>query len=77
MRSLTNGDLDEEFEAVEPYEIVAVFDAQFPGHCNMNWEHKIKPGVRVARLQHANNPALPVPGVACTKCMRDLEFAAR
>ncbi len=77
MRSLTNGDLDDEFESDTDYEIVAVFDAQYPGHCAIDWDHKIKVRDRVARIQHADNPALPVRGLACTKCMRDLEFAQR
>lgn len=78
MRSLTSGDLEEEFEdSNEQYEMIAVFEAQFPGHCTLNWDHKIKVRDRVARVQHADNPMLPVPGVACTKCMRDLEFAKR
>lgn len=77
MRHLTDGDLEEEFESDAGYEIIAIFEAQFPGHCAINWDHKIKVRDRVARIQHADNPMLPVRGLACTKCMRDLEYAAR
>lgn len=75
MRQLTDGDLDDEFEAEDEFEITAIFEAQFPGNCAINWDHRIKVRDKVARIQHADNPALPVRGLACTKCMRDLEFA--
>lgn len=76
MRQLTDGDLsEEEFESEDTFEIVAVFEAQYPGNCAVNWDHKIKVRDRVARIQYAANPALPVRGLACTKCMRDMQFA--
>ncbi len=77
MRELTDGDLDEEFDQPDEYEITALFEAQYPGHCAINWDHKIKPRDRVARIQHADNPMLPVRGLACKNCVHDLPFAAR
>lgn len=54
----------------EMYEIVAVFDAQFPSRCRVDYDHKIRVGDRVARLQRSDNPMLPVTGVACSKCYK-------
>jgi hypothetical protein len=59
------------------YEIVATFDAQFHGWCNIDSEHRIKKGSKVARVQHADNPLLPVPGVACATCILDLPRAKK
>lgn len=80
MNKLTNGDMDipdADLEPEEDYEVTAVFEAQFPGHCAVNWDHRIKPGERVGRLQHSDNPMVPVRGVACKNCIRDLPREGR
>jgi hypothetical protein len=58
------------------YEIVGkVWESQFPGHCTVEYEHKIRRGDQVARVRRADNPMLPVGGVACTTCIKLLPRA--
>lgn len=53
------------------YEIIGrTFEAQFPSHCAIDYDHKIKRGDRVGRVQRADNPMIPVPGVACKNCVK-------
>lgn len=53
------------------YEVIGrSFEAKFPGHCAVVYPHKIKVGMMVARVRRADNPMLPVPGVACTVCVK-------
>ena len=47
-----------------------IFEAAFPGHCTIDYDHPIKRGDPVTRLQRADNPMLPVPGVACKTCTK-------
>ena len=52
------------------YELIGRwFHAQFPGHCAIDWEHLIRKGDKVSRIQHADNPMLPIQGVACKSCV--------
>lgn len=54
------------------YEIVGrIFEAQYPGRCAIDPDHKVKRGDKVARAQRADNPLIPVPGVACKWCVKD------
>lgn len=53
------------------------FEAQFPGRCAIVYEHKIQRGDLVSRVQRADNPMLPVPGVACKVCTRLIPRAKR
>jgi len=46
------------------------FEAAFPSHCALNWDHAVKRGDRVSRIQRADNPMLPVTGVACKTCTK-------
>lgn len=52
------------------YEIIAVFESKFTGHCIINWDHKIKRGQKVARVRRTDNPFVPVSGVVCWSCAR-------
>lgn len=58
------------------YEVLGrPFPAQFKGSCTLNWDHSYKRGDMVARVQRADNPLLPIPGVACAACVRILPRA--
>lgn len=57
------------------FEVIAVFDAQFNGVCTIDREHKVKRGTRVGRVQRADNPMIPVQGVACASCVKLLNRA--
>lgn len=62
----------------DEYEIIGrVFEAAFPGHCTIDYEHRVKRGDSVARVQRADNPMLPVTGVACRACTLVLPRAKR
>lgn len=64
--------------AIDDYEAAGgSFETQFPGHCTINRDHKIKRGDRVVRVQRADNPLIPVPGVACKNCTKILPRAKR
>ena len=63
-------DDDEEFEVIGK-----VFEAQYSGHCTIEYAHKIRRGDRVARVQRVSNPMLPVAGVACAMCVKILPKA--
>lgn len=65
-------------DPMEDYEVVGPrFEAVFPGRCAVDHDHVIKRGDRIARVQKAANPMLPVPGVACTMCVKVLRRATR
>lgn len=57
------------------YEILAIFPSQFGGYCTIEPSHRIKKGDRVSKIQRADNPMVPVPGVACSICTLDLPRA--
>lgn len=64
-------DTDDDFELIGRW-----FEAQFSGHCTLDYEHRIRRGDKVSRVQHASNPMLPVTGVACSACVKVLPHAA-
>lgn len=67
-------DLEEE----DSFEVLGrPFDAQFPGRCTIDYDHNIRRGDLVARVQRADNPMLPVQGVACSACVRILPRVKR
>ncbi len=51
------------------FEVVRVFQAMYNGVCTIEPAHKIRRGDRVAIVQRADNPMLPVKGVACKACV--------
>lgn len=58
------------------FEIIGrVFEAQYSGVCTINYDHRVKRGDRVAKVQRADNPMLPVSGVACAACVKVLPHA--
>jgi hypothetical protein len=58
------------------YELIGRwFNAGFPSHCAIDWEHVIRRNDKVSRVQRADNPMLPVSGVVCTSCMKMLPKA--
>lgn len=68
------GEIDDEADI--EYELIGRwFHAQFPGHCAVDWEHLIRRGEKVQRVQRADNPMLPVQGVACPSCVKMLPRA--
>jgi len=61
---------------LEEFEIVGhTFEAQFSGTCTIDRSHEIRRKDRVAKVQRADNPMLPVSGVACKNCVRLLPHA--
>lgn len=71
------GNLDVAREDPEDvFEVIGrAFEAQYKGHCTINYDHTIKRGSRVARVQRQDNPMIPVGGVACSECIRILPKA--
>jgi hypothetical protein len=59
------------------YSVTAVFPSQYKGFCKIDYAHRIKLGDMVGKLEKTDNPMLPVSGVACEKCVRDLPRAVR
>ena len=57
-----------DFEAVGP-----LMDAAFSGRCALDWNHRIRKGDVVTRVQSVENPFLPTPGVACGSCTKVLK----
>lgn len=57
------------------FEVLARFEAVYPGSCVLNRDHSIKRGDKVSRVRYADNPMIPVPGVACKACTKTLPFA--
>ena len=64
-------------DSPERFEILAIFDAQFPGKCIINRDHRIRYGESVARVQRADNPFLPVTGVVCYRCLKMIPRASK
>lgn len=57
------------------FEILRTFEAKYHGVCTIDSAHKVKRGDRVAVVQRADNPMLPVKGVACRSCVSILPHA--
>ena len=57
------------------FEIVRTFEAKYNGVCTIEPGHKIRRGDRVAIVQRADNPMIPVKGVACKACVSVLPHA--
>lgn len=76
-RAFANLDVEESGEDPEDlFEVVGrAFEAKYKGHCTINYDHKIKMGSRVAKIQRKDNPMIPVSGVACSECIRMLSKA--
>lgn len=51
--------------------ITATFRAQFKGYCTLDPAHAYKVGDFVGKVERADNPFIPVRGVACNKCVRE------
>jgi len=67
---------DDTLDPEDVFEVVGrAFEAKYKGHCTINYDHKIKMGSRVARVQRKDNPMIPVSGVACSECIRMLPKA--
>lgn len=57
------------------HELVATgpqFISQFSGWCAVDRFHKVKRGDRVTKVMWADNPTIPVSGVACKSCTKIL-----
>lgn len=58
------------------FEIIGrTFLSQYSGTCTIDRDHEIKRGTKVARVQRADNPMLPISGVACSQCIRTMSHA--
>lgn len=58
------------------FEIIGrTFEAQYHGVCTLDYDHRVRRGDRVARIQRADNPMLPITGVACKNCIAFLPHA--
>lgn len=57
------------------FEILRTFPAKYAGVCTIEPAHKIRRGDIVAIVQRADNPMLPVKGVACRSCVSILPHA--
>jgi hypothetical protein len=58
------------------YEVVGrTWEASFSGHCTIEYAHAVRRGDKVSRVRRADNPMLPVPGVACSLCLKMLPRA--
>lgn len=53
------------------------FAGRFNGICAVDSEHRTRRGDMVSRVQRADNPMLPVTGVACKSCTKELPKAHR
>lgn len=51
------------------------FPAQYGGVCTLDYDHRIRRGDRVAKVQRADNPMLIVSGVACKDCIKGMPHA--
>lgn len=69
--------MEEEFPTVPDYEVTQVFKATFPSDCLISPNHKIRRNERVGFVQLADNPMIPVKGVVCKWCIKDLPRARR
>lgn len=70
-------DMEEEFPEVPDYELTAVFKAQFPSDCLINPNHRIRRNDKVGFVQLADNPTIPIKGVVCKWCIKDLPRARK
>lgn len=65
------GDEDLSAASIEDeWVVIRLFTARESGHCCLVFEHKIKRGDVIGKLQHADNPFVPVPGWACKSCAK-------
>lgn len=70
-------DLEEEFPEVPDYEVLVVFKSAFASDCLVNPNHRIRRGDRIGFVQLADNPMIPVKGVVCKWCVKDLPRARK
>jgi hypothetical protein len=52
-----------------------IFPALYPGACTLDYEHPVKRGDKVGKIQYADNPMVPIPGVACKRCTAEIKLA--
>jgi len=68
------GFADEDANA-EYERIGRTFAAQYSGVCTIDYDHRVKRGDIVSKVQRADNPLLPISGVACASCTKVLPHA--
>lgn len=64
-----------DYDYYDDYEVLRTFEAQFHSHCLIDENHRVRRGDRVAMVRRADNPMLPVRGVACASCTKVLPRA--
>jgi hypothetical protein len=57
------------------YEVLRLLVVSYPSTCIADDRHRIRPGDKAARLQRADNPMWPVPGLVCYKCAKGMRRA--
>lgn len=62
-------------DTVEFERIGHSFEAQYGGVCTIDMNHIVKRKTRVSKVQRADNPMLPISGVACASCTKILPHA--
>lgn len=54
------------------YVVMQMFRTKYAGRCNIDDEHRIKRDDLVGKLQRADNPLIPVTGLACKMCIKHI-----
>lgn len=51
------------------------FPAGYNGTCTIDYDHRIRRGDTVSKVQKVRNPMVPVSGVACAACTKVIPHA--
>ena len=72
-------DAENNYEYTEDFyeRISKPFLSTFSGRCAVDNTHIVKKNTWVARVQRADNPMLPVTGVACATCVKMLRRVSK
>lgn len=61
---------DEDFPEFDQYERIGrLFESGFRSHCLIDYDHPIRKGDKVSKVQRAANPMIPISGVICSSCI--------
>ncbi len=60
----------------EAYERIGrTFPSGYNGSCTIDYDHRIRRGDVVSKVQKISNPMVPVSGVACASCTKVIPHA--
>lgn len=68
---------DDVRERDDDFEVTETFLALYSGSCAIDNRHDVRRGSRVGRIRAIANPLIPIPGVACSSCVKELPRARR